>query len=116
MQGERIRGCLFIADLELAEEIEPTVRHLDNPAARLEALVLLGLDLFAARAHVRDVAMAADDGIGLFADIARIGAEIFCHSSTGIGLMRYLAVQHRAQLADIMTVGANQHAARPVSG
>ena len=89
----------------------PAVRHLDNPAARLEALVLLGLDLFATRAHVWDVAMAADDGIGLFADIARVGAQVLRHGSSGAGLIGDLAAQHRAQLADIVAVGANQHEA-----
>src|SRR6516165_9477508 len=63
------------------------MRHFDDPAARFEALVLCGLDLFAAWTHMRRVAMRADDGIGLCANIARIGTKIFHH---GFGLWTIL--------------------------
>ena len=112
MQGEGVRGCFFIAHLELAEEIEPAVRHFDDPAARFEPFVFLGLDLLATRAHMRDLAMAADNGVSLFPDIPGIGAQVLNHGLAGAGLAGDLAVQHRAQLADIMAVGANQREAQ----
>ncbi len=112
MQGEAVGGCLFITDLELVEVVEPAVRHLDNPAARLEALVLLGFDLFAACTYMRDVAMLADDGTGFFTDIADISAQVLRHGFGGIGLMNDLAVEYRRQLADIVAVGTDQRDAQ----
>jgi len=84
------------------------MRHFDDPAARFEALVLCGLDLFAAWTHMRRVAMRADDGIGLCANIARIGTKIF-HHGFGLWLLDNLAVKHGLELADIVAIGANQH-------
>ena len=84
------------------------MRHFDDPAARFEAFVLFGFDLFAAWTHMRHVAMRADDGIGLFANIARIGTKIFRHGF-GLWLLDNLAVKHGFELADIVAIGANQH-------
>ena len=82
--------------------------HFDNPAARLEAFVPFGLDLLAARTHMRYVAMLADDGVGLVADIARVSTQIFL-SGSGFGLANDLTVQNRFELTDIVAVGSDQN-------
>lgn len=84
------------------------MRHFDDPAARFETFVLFGLEVFAAWTHMRQVAMRADDGSGLFANVAGIGTKIFRHSF-GLWLLDKLAVKHGCELADIVAIGAHQH-------
>ena len=79
VEGEAVAGGFFIANFEFAEVVEPAMRHFDDPAARFEAFVLFGLELFAAWTHMRYGAMRADDGSGLCANIARISTKIFRH-------------------------------------
>ncbi len=74
MKSEAVFCRFFIANLQLAEVVEPAVRNFDDPTARLEALVLFGFDLLAARTHMRDVTVLADDGISFFANIPRVSA------------------------------------------
>lgn len=108
VEGEAVSGGFFITNLEFAEVVEPAMRHFDDPAARFEAFVLFGLEVFAAWTHVRQVAMRADDGSGLFANVAGIGTKIFRHSF-GLWLVDKLAVKHGCELADIVAIGAHQH-------
>jgi len=108
VEGEAVAGGFFIANFEFAEVVEPAMRHFDDPAARFEALVLFGLELFAAWTHMRQVAMRADDGIGLCANIARIGTKIF-HHGFGLWWLDNLAVQHGLELADIVALGAHHN-------
>lgn len=108
VEGEAVSSGFFIANFEFAEVVEPAMRHFDDPAARFEAFVLFGLDVFAAWLHMRQVAMCADDGIGLFANVAGIGTKIFRHSF-GLWLLDNLAVKHGFELADIVAIGAHQH-------
>ena len=84
------------------------MRHFDDPAARFEAFVLFGLDVFAAWTHMRHVAMRADDGIGLFANVACIGTKIFRHG-LGLWLSDNLAVKNGCELADLVAIGAHQN-------
>ena len=84
------------------------MRHFHDPAARFEALVLFGLDVFAAWTHMRHVAMRADDGIGLFANVAGIGTKIFRHGF-GLWWLDNLAVKHGFELADIVAIGAHHN-------
>ena len=79
VQGQAVAGGFFITNFEFAKVVEPAMRHFDDPAARFEAFVVFGLDLCAAWTHMRQVAMRADDGIGLCANIACIGTKIFRH-------------------------------------
>ena len=108
VEGEAVSGGFFIANFEFAEVVEPAMRHFDDPAARFEALVLFGLELFAAWTHMRPVAMRADDGLGLCANIACIGTKIF-HHGFGLWWLDNLAVKHGFELADIVAMGAHQH-------
>ena len=108
VQGEAVSGGFFIANFEFAEVVEPAMRHFDDPAARFEALVLFGLELFAAWTHMRYVAMRADDGISLGANIARIGTKIF-HHGFGLWWLDNLAVKHGLELADIVAMGAHHN-------
>ena len=60
---------------------------------------------------MRDIAMAAANGIGVFAGVARIGTQVLCHGFGDVGLISDLAVQHRLQLTDIVAISANQREA-----
>lgn len=109
VEGEEVDGGFFIAHLELAEKIEPAVRNFNNPTARLEAFVLFERNLFPARTDMRHVAMRADGCVGLLAHVARISAQVFGHAGGCFRLLHYLAVQHRLQLADIVTIGSDEN-------
>ena len=84
------------------------MRHFDDPAARFEALVVFGLELVAAWTHMRYVAMRADDGIGLFTNIACIGTKIFRHGFR-LWWLDNFAVKHGLELADIVAMGAHHN-------
>ena len=56
---------------------------------------------------MRGVAMLADDGVGLVADIARVSTQVF-RNGPGFGLANDLAVQNRFELTDIVAVGSDQ--------
>jgi len=57
---------------------------------------------------MRDITVSADDGIGLRANIARIGTKIFRYGF-GFGPVNDLAVQNSLKLADIVAMGSNQN-------
>ena len=98
---------LFVSHKQLAKAVEPTVRHLDDPAPRLLFGIAFEFAGFLSPSFdVRNVAMPRQDFQRRPAGIARVGAQVLAASLWRLGTLDHDGIQYRPQLRDVMPVGA----------
>ena len=90
---------LLVSDEELAKAVEPTVRHLDDPAPSfLFGITLEFAGFLPPSFDMRDVAMPLKDVQRRPAGIARVSTQVLASSLGRLGALDHDGIQYRPQL------------------
>lgn len=107
IEGNKAAIKLLVSYEQLAKAVEPTVRHLDDPAPSL----LFGITfefagLLPPSFDVRNVTVPGKDFQRRPAGIARVGTQVLASSLGRLGTLDHDGIQYGPQLRDVMPVGA----------